>query len=232
MLNKIKILLNFPLEVWQLFVTYLPGPVGFKIRYIFWKRRLKFLGKRVRIDIGVYFQNPQFISIDDNCWIDRNVLIFAGPDNSDRQRRLISNINFPLDRGLVYIGKNIHIGTFSIISGIGGVYISDDCTFSAGVKVYSFSHHFRSDEFPSDHNYGFGSFIDPKRQYMIEGPIFIGKNVGAALNSVILPGISVGDNSFISINSVVKTSFGNNSLIAGDPAMRVKNRFDNVNYYD
>lgn len=218
-------LLNFPVDVWQLFITYLPGPIGFKLRYIFWKKRLKFLGGNVIIDIGVYFQNPQFISIDDDSWIDRYVFILAGPDNSNRKRRLIVNTWFPLDRGIVHIGKKVHIGLSSIISGIGGVYISDECTFSAGVKLYSFSHHFRSDEFPFDRKFGFGSPIDHKKQYMIEGPIFISKNVGVALNSTILPGVFIGKDSFITINSVVKSSFEENSLIAGNPACRVKERF-------
>jgi acetyltransferase-like isoleucine patch superfamily enzyme len=67
-----------------MFISFLPGAIGFKLRYRFWKNRLKFLGKNVKIDVGVYFQNPQFISIDDNCWIDRNVIILAGPPGSKR----------------------------------------------------------------------------------------------------------------------------------------------------
>jgi hypothetical protein len=74
-ISLVKILASFPVDVWQLFVTYLPGPAGFKLRHIFWKKRLKFLGARVRIDVGVFFQNPKFIEIDDGSWIDRNVII-------------------------------------------------------------------------------------------------------------------------------------------------------------
>ncbi len=61
---KIKIILHFPVDVWKMFISYLPGAIGFKLRYRFWKNRLKFLGKNVKIDVGVYFQNPQFISIE------------------------------------------------------------------------------------------------------------------------------------------------------------------------
>ncbi|QTA83262.1 Hexapeptide repeat-containing protein [Desulfonema limicola] len=228
MINKIKILVKFPLDVWLLFITYLPGSVGFKLRYRYWKKQLKYIGKNVRIDQCVYFQNPQFISLDDNCWIDRGVIILAGADKSQRARRYIKNNLFPFEKGMVYIGKNNHIGSFSIISGIGGVYISDDCTFSAGVKLYSFSHHFRSDDFPSDKKFGFGSVIEHSKQYMIEGPVFLDKNVGIALNAVILPGVSIKKDSFVMINSVVTTSFDENSLIAGNPAKRIKERFINT----
>lgn len=225
MMNKIKLLLEFPKDIWQLFVSYLPGVLGFKLRYRFWKKHLKFLGKNVKIDIGGYFQNPQFISIDDNCWIDRGVMILAGPDKSDRQRRLIANANFPLGKGMVHIGKRVHIAPYSIISGIGGIYISDECGIASGTKIFSFSNHFRSDEFPSDSGFCFAIFVEHSRQYMIEGPVFLDENVGVALNAMILPGVSIGKDSFVAINSVVTSSFGENSLIAGNPAKRVKDRF-------
>lgn len=148
MINKIKKYLRFPLEVYKLFVTYLPGPIGNKLRYRYWKKRLKFIGKNVGIEDGVYFQKPEFISLDDNCLIDKGVIILAGPDKSNRPRRYISNSMFHLERGGVHIGKNVHIAPHCLLSGIGGLYISDECGFSSGVKVYSFSNHFRSDEFP------------------------------------------------------------------------------------
>lgn len=217
--------MHFPIDILQLFVCYLPGPVGNVLRCWFWKKRLKFLGEKVRIDTGVYFQNPQYISLDDNCWIDKGVMILAGADKSSRPRRFVENNLFPLTRGMVHIGRNVHIGLYSVISGIGGVYISDECTFSSGVKVYSFSHHFRSDEFPSDKNFGFGSLIEYDKQYMIEGPIFMDRNVGVALNAIILPGVSLEKDSFVAINSVVMSSFKENSLIAGNPAKRVTDRF-------
>lgn len=224
-------MIEFPIDIWQLFITYLPGEIGFRLRYLFWEKRLKFLGKSVRIDIGVYFQNPRFISIDDSCWIDRGVMILAGADTSNRKRYLFPNDKFPLDKGMVHIGKKVHIGPFSIISGIGGVYISDECGFSSGVKIYSFSNHYRSAEDPSNRQFHFGILVEHKRQYMLEGTVFLGENVGVALNAIILPGVSIGKDSFVAINSVVgvvMSSFGENSLIAGNPAKRVGNRFEPI----
>ena len=111
MINKIKVVLHFPVDVWKMFISYLPGPIGFKLRYRFWKNHLKFLGKNVKIDVGVYFQNPQFISIDDNCWIDRNVAILAGLDNSNREKIIRKNDKYPGLSGEVFIGKNVHISS-------------------------------------------------------------------------------------------------------------------------
>jgi len=228
MIRKLKILLHFPVDLLRMFVSYVPGPIGNALRYWFWKGRLKYLGKNVIIDVGVYFQNPKFIAIDDNSWIDRGVIVLAGPDKSNRSRRIIDNPRFSLEKGNVFIGKHVHIAPYSIISGIAGVYISDDCGISSGVKIYSFSHHYRSNDFPSDRKYRFSPLIEHDQQYLIEGPIFLDRNVGAALNAIVLPGVSIGKDSFVSINSVVSTSFEENSLIAGSPAQRIRARYEDV----
>ena len=94
--------------------------------------------------------------------------------------------------------------------------------------MYSFTHHYRSDKEPHNRDIYFSSFADHDKQFMIEGPIYLGENVGAALNSVILPGVSVERDSFMAINSLVRSSFESNSLIAGCPAKRIKDRYVNV----
>ena len=53
-------------------------------------------------------------------------------------------------------------------------------------------------------------------------------SVGTCLNVVILPGVSIGKDSFVAINSVVNSSFEKNSMIAGNPAKRIKNRFNSI----
>lgn len=227
MINKIKMILRFPIDILQMFINYLPGAIGFKLRHIFWKNHLKLLGKNVRIDVGVYFQNPQFISIDDNCWIDKNVIILAGLDKSEREKIIIRNREFKGKPGFVYIGKNVHIGPSCIISGISaGIYISDDCGFSANCKIYAFSHHYRSRIAPKNQKFHFGPLVSHDRQCLIEGPVHLGFNTGVALNSVILPGAYVPDNCFVAINSVVSAGrYSGNSMISGNPAKKIGNRF-------
>lgn len=49
-------------------------------------------------------------------------------------------------------------------------------------------------------------------------PIVIGDNVWIGLNSIILKGTVIGDNSMVAAGSVVKGEFPPNSLISGNPA--------------
>ena len=225
--KMIKWLLGFPGAVYLGFITHLPGECGFSLRYLYWKRRLKCLGERSRIDTGVYFQNPRYISVGENTWIDKNVIILAGLDLSKRERVTFKNQNYTFDPGHVYIGNDIHIAPNCLISGIaGGVYISDRCGFSADCKVYSFSHHFRSVQDGSNREIYFGGMVRADQQCMISGPVFLGQNVGVALNTVILPGASILEDSFVAINSVVhKGRYANNSFIEGSPAKVVGERF-------
>jgi acetyltransferase-like isoleucine patch superfamily enzyme len=213
-------------SIWLWIIQDMPGPLGFRFRRQYWKRRLKHLGDGSFIDCGVYFQGPEFISIGENTWIDRNVSILAGRDDSSRTKKLYEVKN-RIPPGEVYLGNNVHIGSLSLISGKeGGVYIGNDCTFSSGVKAYAFSHHFRFDEDPGNRSCSFGSMVGNERQSMICGPIGLEENVGVALNAVILPGVWIGRDSFVAIGAVVKSGeYEENSMLRGSPAIRTGTRF-------
>ncbi len=222
----IRIIRSISDSLWLRFIQDLPGGIGFRLRHRYWRNRLKHLGQRSTIDCGVFFQGPEFISIGENTWIDRNVTIMAGRDDSTRKKKelRVKSLSKP---GEVVVGDNVHIGLSSVISGIdAGVYVGNDCTFSSGVKVYAFSHHFRFDDDPGNRSCSFGSMVAADRQSMISGPVTLEENIGVALNAVILPGVFVGRDSFIGVGAVVKTGvYDENSMLQGSPAARTGPRF-------
>lgn len=56
----------------------------------------------------------------------------------------------------------------------------------------------------------------------IVGQINIGDNVFIGMNSTIMPGVTIGENSIIAAGSVVTKSFPKDSIIAGVPAKKIK----------
>lgn len=219
MVQRIKKIVDFFSSLWLMVVTYLPGEAGSRLRYRYWKKRLRHLGENAQIDEGVLFINPSYIHIGDNSWIDRNVVIMAGPFNSKREKKTVRNSMYPGEPGVVYIGKNCHIGIGTILSGISaGIYVSDNCGMSAYCKLYALTHHYKS-------------FADPQKpvitsprapaesQCIIDGAIYLGPCVGLALNCTILPGVALPGNNGVHINSVVyKRRYQKDIRIQGDPA--------------
>jgi maltose O-acetyltransferase len=58
----------------------------------------------------------------------------------------------------------------------------------------------------------------------IENPVNIGSNVWIGTRVIIMPGVTIGDNSIIGAGAVVTKSFPENSVIAGVPAKIINTR--------
>lgn len=109
----------------------------------------------------------------------------------------------------VEIGKNVAISLAVsgnlYIQGISGVKIGDNTLIAPGVKIISANHDFEN-----------------KLDYVRKLPVVIGKNCWIGANAVILPGVELGDNVIVGAGSVVTKSFGNNLIIAGNPAVVIR----------
>ncbi len=214
-------------DLYLMIITYWPGELGYKLRYYYYRPKLKYLGKDVLIDVGVLFKNPEFISIGNHCWIDRNVIIMAGEDNSNREKHFVQRFKSDLvKKAEVIIGDNAHIGVGSIISGISsGVYIGNNHGMGSGCKIYAFSHHYRSMKDRKDTGFAGGTMVPQEKQCIIEGAVVLEDNASLATNAMVLPGTLIRKNSMLKINSVASGIYEENSLIEGYPGKRIGNRF-------
>ena len=214
LLKFLSMLLRFPYYLWVMCITYMPGPSGYLLRYRLWKKKLKYLGENVRIDIGVYFQNPEYISIDHNSWIDRHVIILAGPPDNKRKIHYIKNEIFKLSPGYVYIGEKTHIAPNCVISGIGGLYIGSYCGIASNSSIYSFSHHYRNLDDRNDlMQYAFTPLARIGQQAMILGPVFIDDYSAIGLNTVVLPGTYLDIGCWVATGSIVSGIFPKQTLL-------------------
>ena len=203
-----------------LLIIYLPGKSGNKLRYIYYRTRLKKIGKNVLIDTGVSIQGARHISIGDNVHIDKNCIISTGTDISGKTYSRSKN-NSNLSRGEIVIGNNIHIAQFCMILGYGGVYIGDNTGLSSGTKLYSLTN-LECD--PQDRS-KITSILPLKDSLFMIGSIILDSNVWLGLNCIVMPNVQIGKNSFAASNSLIISSFNENSYIAGNPAKFIKNRF-------
>lgn len=112
-------------------------------------------------------------------------------------------------KGNIKIGKNVE-GSFAVssccyIQGINGIEIGDNTIFASGVKLISANHDFNNRAKP-----------------VKTRPIVIGKNVWLGANSVVLPGVEIGDNAIVAAGAVVTNNVESNCVVAGTPAKLIK----------
>ncbi len=109
-------------------------------------------------------------------------------------------------------GKNIHLGKGVFInSGCrfqdqGGITIGDNALIGHNVVIATLNHNLRPE----------------KRANLIPIPVRIGKRVWIGSNTVILPGVTIGDNAVISAGSVVTKDVPENMIAVGNPAKVVR----------
>lgn len=187
-------------------IRNIAGPIGQKIRFYYYKKRLGSCGKNVRIDVGVVFQSPKDIFLGSNIWIDKYVLLLAGKPNSKRKSKTKKNTNFSFNIGEIHILDKVHIAPFVVLQGHGGISILGKSTIASGTKIYSMSHHYKNLNNKNDlSTYYFSPHSDYNEQFMIIGPVVIDYGSAVGLNSIILPGTTI----------PAKTWFGTNMTIQG-----------------
>lgn len=197
-----------------LFFKNIPGSIGIKLRYYFYKPLFYKCGKNVRIGPGVVFNNIHYISLGSNIRIDEYCIFNVGDLN---QNRIFSSNKYNLHQNKnseikLIIEDYVHINQFCLFSSFNYMKIDKYCTFSAGVKIYNVSHHFRNNKKRDQITYA-NNLDNEKAKYnsLVVSELTIHENVFVSINVIILNG-SVGKNSFIYPNSVVIGDIKENSL--------------------
>ena len=198
------------------------GSVGRKIRYLYYKHRFAQCGKNVIIDEGVIFENPEKMYFGNNVWIDKYCILIAGERKvSSEISKEKRNKNYKFQEGELHREDNVHIAPMCILQAHGGIYIGRNSGLSSGVKIYSLSNLPANPKKKSEVVH----FSPLGKPFYLKGAVVIENNVGIALNSIILPGVTIHKDSFVAPNSVVLTDVSENSFVQGNPARKVKNRF-------
>jgi galactoside O-acetyltransferase len=199
----------------------MPGNTGIILRRKYYKNKFKSCGKNLVIDVGVSISGTELISVGDDVFIDKYCIISTGKNLIGEIHRK-KNESFLNEEGEIHIGNNIHIAQFCILMGYGGLVIENNCVLSADCKIYTLT----NTAYNPTNRSEIVSLMPYNQSHFLLSPIILKRNVWLGLNSIIMPGITVGENSFIVSNSLLLSSFPNNSYINGQPAEKIKNRFN------
>lgn len=223
-LAVIKALIKLPLNLWLMLITYLPGSSGAILRNTYWKRRMASVGKNVNVDIGVLIDNPRMIKIGNNVHIKKYSVLIAGPYSKDMRIREIRNKNFNGKRGELIIGNNVEIGQYCYICARAGVELKDDSGMGRGSSIYSWSNYYLN---PKDKREIIiaNDQADPKKQFIMVGPVVFEENSACYGGCLILPGVTLKKHSVIMPLSKIFLPTEENCIYEGIKGEKVGKRF-------
>lgn len=119
----------------------------------------------------------------------------------------------------IFIGNNVIININCTFVDCNKISIGNNVMIASNVQIYTATHPVETEERlienwdeASDHPYF--------RTYAL--PVIIGNNVWLGGGVIVLPGVTIGDNSVIGAGSVVNKSIPANSVAVGNPCRVVK----------
>lgn len=113
--------------------------------------------------------------------------------------------------GVIKIGDGTNIGKEVMISSVKKILIGKNCLIGYNVSIIDHDHNYESTSMPPTK-----SGLTEGKDIVIGDECFIGGHV------FILKGVHLGNRSVVGANSVVTKSFPDFSVIAGNPAKKIK----------
>ena len=163
----------------------------------------KIVGRNISIGKDHRVINPKYIEIGDNFLA------------LDRFRiETFDNYNGKSFTPKIKIGNNVVFNTDVHIGCINSIEIGDNCLFASRIYI-------------TDHNHGETSLemlkIKPSdRPLVSKGPVVIKNNVFIGTGVAIMPNVTIGENSIVVTNAVVTKDVPPNAIVAGIPAVIIK----------
>ena len=178
--------------------------IRFNQLYSFWlTREFKKTGENLNISYPMYLLGGKYITVGE-CF------------GCDQRLRLDAYDTFLGDKFTpqIKIGNNVSIQKDCHIGAINSVIIGNNVLLASKVYISDHSH----GEITKD-----ALLLRPAlRKLYSKGPVKIEDNVWLGEGVVVLPGVTIGENSIIGANAVVTKSIPKNSVVGGNPARIIR----------
>jgi maltose O-acetyltransferase len=151
----------------------------------------------------------------------RKLRSFNDSYHEDNQRTLLEDILGSIGKNVtiwtpfnciygenIYIGNNVFINLNCMIIDNNRVEINDHVMFGPGVQIYTAAHELEAES----RNQG----------WEVAKPITVGKSVWIGGSAILLPGVTIGDNSVVAAGAVVTRDVPTNVVVAGNPARIIR----------
>ena len=124
----------------------------------------------------------------------------------------------------IEIGNYVHIASFVSITGGAKVKIEDFVAISSGARILTGTDDFK--------DWGFGNSTVPEKYRNVKRiPVKIGKFSIVGANSVVLPGVSIGEGATVGAGSVVTKNLEPWGVYIGNKKIRERNKEDALKNY-
>lgn len=138
---------------------------------------------------------------------------------------IIDDFVFIYAKKKIKIGSNVHIASFTSISGGESLIMEDFSGLSSGVRIVTGSDDFKE--------WGFGNpTIDEKYRNIKMAAIYLGKFCVVGANSVILPGVTLGEGTSVSAGSIVTKDLDPWGVYVGNRRVGERDKKGILNNYE
>ncbi|OXA92261.1 hypothetical protein B0A66_10510 [Flavobacterium hercynium] len=163
----------------------------------------------IKVGDDFFVSSPLYLVGGRNILIGNNVRI-------DERLRLDAIEEFDGDKFKpeICIGDNVSIQKDCHIGAINKIFIGNNVLIASKVYISDHSHGKINSE---------AILLAPaQRKLFSKGPVIIEDNVWLGEGVVVLPGVTIGENSIVGANAVVTRSMPKNSVVGGNPAKIIR----------
>lgn len=158
-----------------------------------------------------------FASLGIDVSIKRNCGLFFTQNMYIGSHVRIDDYSILVASGELHVGSYVHLASYCYIAASHGITFNDFCTLAPSVKIFS-----GSDDYTGE------KLTNPTvgREFIggPHGPVTLGKHVIIGTNSVVLPGVSLGEGASVGALSLVNRDLDPWMIYVGSPAKPLRAR--------